>query len=320
MILQPGYRPPVYLRNGHLQTILPALFRKIKEVKYSREDIIISDGDYLELDWVKNGNSKLAILSHGLEGSSKANHILGMSAHLSKNGFDVLAWNFRGCGGTINKNLRFYHGGASDDLDEVIGHAIKEGYPEIYLVGFSMGANITLKYLGEKASVAYQNIKGAVAISAPCDLKGAAVKLEKKVNGIYLRRFLRSLKEKIILKEQRIPGSFDLSLLAGIKDFHAFDDHFTAPLHGFKDADHYYYRSSALRFLKGISVPVLILNAADDPYLSPSCYPEEQAGENEFITLEIPRWGGHVGFMHSGPNGLYYSEERALQFLQECNS
>jgi predicted alpha/beta-fold hydrolase len=175
VILTSTYRAPCMLRNGHLQTVYPYLARRLAPVIYRRERIDTPDGDFLDLDWSKSGDNKLAILSHGLEGSSHRHYMIGMAKMLNRNGWDALAWNYRSCSGEINRRLRWYHNGAIDDLNCVVRHAVKTGnYRSIALIGFSLGGNLTLVYLGSMGMNLDARIGKAVVFSAPCDLKASA--------------------------------------------------------------------------------------------------------------------------------------------------
>lgn len=191
-----GFISPFWLPNGHLQSIYPALFRKISGIKYKRERIITADHDFLDLDWSyarqqSDRSKKLVILSHGLEGNSTRQYILGMVRLLNANGYDCLAWNFRSCSEEMNKTLRFYHSGATEDLDLVINHAFVHGYDCIRLIGFSLGGNLTLKYLGEKGININPAIKRAVVFSVPMDLKACSLAIIKSENRVYMHRFLK---------------------------------------------------------------------------------------------------------------------------------
>lgn len=312
----PEYQKPFYLFNGHLQTIMPSILRKVQNVSYTRERIPTPDHDFLDLDWAKIGSDKLAILSHGLEGDAGRPYIKGMVKALQMAGIDALAWNYRSCSGEPNSLLSSYHLGATHDLDLVIRHALQQKkYAEVYLIGFSAGGNITLKYLGEAPEKVPSEVKKAAVFSVPCDLKSAAVQISKPENKIYLRRFLNSLHLKL---QQKLPianGKLDLSEYHLVKDFHTFDDRFTAPLHGFSSADDYYAKCSSKPYLKAIKVPSLLVNAKNDPFLSPACFPVEEAQANPNFYLEMPEYGGHVGFSMDFRNGVYYSERRAIAFL-----
>lgn len=298
--------------NGHLQTIVPALFRQVEGVQYRRERLLTPDDDFLDADWSRVGSSALAILSHGLEGDSSRSYILGMVKRLNAKGVDALAWNYRSCSGEPNKLLGSYHLGASDDLDFVVQHALLSGkYDTIYLLGFSAGGNISLKYLGENPGLVPQEVKRAAVFSVPVDLKSSA----QRIPTIYTRRFLKSLGKKLELKKEMYPEQVDLSGYSLFWSFPEFDDRFTAPLHGFKDADEYYTRVSSKQFIKNIRIPTLLVNAKNDPFLGGACYPWEEAEQNQNFFLETPAQGGHVGFAEDFRNDVYYSEKRAVQFL-----
>jgi len=309
------YQPKFWLRNGHIQSMLPSTFRKVTGVNFIRERISTPDDDFLDIDWLKTGQKKLVIITHGLEGNSRRPYVLGLAKALHQVGYDVLAWNFRGCSGTMNRQFRMYHNGAIDDLEVVIQKAISVGYGHIVLSGFSMGANMTLLYLGKKASHLYLQIKGALTFSAVMDLTDCALTLEKKTNFIYMKYFLRTLRKKVLAKQAQYPDKINAQDLHRVHTFSDFDDRYTAPMHGFKNARDYWKQCSSLPYLKNISVPTLILNAQNDPFLGKNCYP--QATQlSDAIEYEYPKHGGHVGFMQTGVNGLYYSEQRALEFVQ----
>lgn len=307
------YKPPFFLFNAHLETIYPALFRKVTLPSYSRERIITADDDFLDLDWLKQGSSKLVIISHGLEGNSSRAYMKGMAKVFSTNGYDVLAWNFRGCSEEMNKQLRFYHSGATEDLDWLVKHAIQAGYQSIYLIGFSLGGNLTLKYLGEKPP--HAQIKKAVVFSVPMHLHSSCLKISQRSNAVYANRFLKSLKAKIITKSSS-KTDLDTKNIHTIKTLVEFDDFYTAPLHSFKNALDYYDKNSSLYFLDTISLPTLIVNASNDPFLSEECFPKDIMRHHPFVTFETPSHGGHVGFAQFNKNGLYWSEERALRFIE----
>ncbi|RYD82452.1 MAG: alpha/beta fold hydrolase [Sphingobacteriales bacterium] len=232
LVEKSGYKAPFWAVGGHTQTILPALFRKVKLVNFQQEKISTPDGDFLYADWLRNKHKKLAILSHGLEGNSHSGYILGMAKLLHANGFDVLAWNHRTCTGEINLTQRMYHSGNSEDLRTVLNYVLALNlYDEIDLVGFSMGGNITLKYLGEGAENISTLIKKAVVFSVPVDLDSSGKKLEKAFNKIYLNRFLKSLKAKILQKHIQSPGLIkNIEKLQKANNFYDFDEWFTSRL------------------------------------------------------------------------------------------
>ncbi len=313
------YQAPFLLQNRHMLTIYPSLFRSIKPAEYRRQRIATPDADFLDLDFSEQGNKSIVVILHGLEGNATRKYVLGMVHIFNGAGFDTVSMNFRGCSGEPNKNLRFYHSGETGDLHTVIQYLVSlEKYTAIHLVGFSLGGNVTLKYLGEQGAALDSRVKSAVAISVPCDLKSGSGELEKKHNIIYMQRFIRDLGEKLRLKEQQFPGSISLDHYANIRSFRQFDDRYTAPMHGFKDALTYWEQCSSLPLLRYIRIPVLVINAKDDPFLGKECYPYEIAAESAYLFLETPHQGGHVGFVKFGEE-FYWSEKRALAFIKEIS-
>lgn len=318
------YRPGFFLWNGHVQTVYPVLLRPDPPVSPRRERISTPDGDFLDLDWhaaapgtAPRGRPRLAVIGHGLEGHSRRKYAAGMARALTRRGWDALAWNLRGCSGEINTKRSFYHSGFTDDLDTVVRHAITcRPSAEIALIGFSIGGNMVLKYLGEDPDRVPAAVRRAVALSVPCDLAGAARVLEKRCNRIYEVYFLRSLKAKIRAKNARMGPVLDVSRLDAIRTLAEFDDRYTAPMFGFAGASEYYRKASCLPHLESIRVPSLVLNAADDPFFSQTCFPRRAAVINDFLTLEIPRTGGHVGFVVRNADNEYWSESRTADFLE----
>jgi len=309
MSLKP-YRPPFFLFNGHLQTIYPTLFRKIPRLAFAHEEIATPDDDFLDLFWSTQQSNKLVIISHALEGNAHRHYMVGMATACFHAGFDVVRWNFRGCGDQLNRQRRFYHSGATEDLNAVVDHCRKKGYHNISLVGFSLGGNLTLKYIGELKSQA-DKITKAVALSVPLDLLSSCHQISQPSNRVYANRFLKSLKKKVVEKA-KVRADINIDGIDSIRTLTDFDDRYTAPLHGFGTAVNYYKQCSAVRFLDAIEKPVLIINAINDPFLTPACYPKQL---NPNIQFESPAHGGHVGFTQFTKNGLYWSEERAVAFL-----
>ena len=308
------YRPVFPFGNGHIQTIYPVLFRTISSLVYTRERITTADDDFLDLDWSAPGNDRLAIVSHGLEGNSTRTYVKAMVQALNHSNWDALAWNYRSCSGEPNRKLRSYHNGATDDLARVIEHARnKEKYKEIALVGFSLGGNLTLVHLGRDRVDPI--VKKAVVFSVPCDLAASAGALEKPSNRLYMKRFLVLLHRKIKEKMAIMPHALDDSGYDRIRTFRQFDDRYTAPIHGFKDARDYWEKCSSLRYIPEIDRPCLIINALNDPFLPRECFPIAQAAQNPNITLKMPQSGGHVGFVSFNEQGRYWSEDQAVWFL-----
>jgi predicted alpha/beta-fold hydrolase len=309
--------PPRLLFNGHFETIIPSIFRKIIGVQYQRERIDTPDNDFLDLDWSNVGSNKLLIISHGLEGSSERHYARGLAKLFNQNGYDVLAWNNRTCGGEMNLQPIMYHHGASYDLKTVIDHVEKtKNYNAYYLAGISMGGAQTLKYLGENGLDLNSKIKKAAVYSTPCNLPDSAATLKAKKNAFYKKRFLGKLKAKMFLKGQQFPGLVDLDLLKKVKEFDTFDTHFTAKIHGFKDANDFYHSVSADNWIKDIQIPTLVINALNDPLLLDRCYPIESARNHPKLFLEMPKRGGHTGFIVKGQE-FTWSEYRFLEFLKE---
>lgn len=317
-IFSSKYRAPLWIGGKHAQTIIPALFRKVYGVQYLRERITTEDNDFLDLDWSRIGSKKLIVISHGLEGSSRQAYVLGMVKQFNACGWDALAWNLRSCSGELNHSVRFYHGGCIEDLQAAIQHAVKsKKYREICLIGFSLGGNITLKYLGDLQASIPSQIHRACVLSVPCDLYACARSLSHGINRIYLNSFLTTLKEKIRRKTQFFPGLYSKIPIDKIQDFIDFDNHITAPLCGFKDAFHYYLECSSKHSISKIKTPTLIVNALNDPFMHPACFPHEECHNSSWVNLESPYDGGHQGFIKNQISGTYWSEERALEFLEE---
>lgn len=316
LIRPTSYTSPRWLYNGHLQTIVPSLFRKVRDVSFQRERIATDDDDFLDLDWLKSEHDKIVIVSHGLEGDSHRPYVKGIAKAFHAAGWDVAAWNFRGCSGEVNRALRFYHSGATEDLHTVMEHVLETGnYRKVALIGFSLGGNLTLKYLGENPDKLPGQISGATVFSVPLHLHSSSQQLSQKGNQIYSSRFLKKLRQKVKAKSLAMPGQLTLEHFKKIRSLEDFDDFYTAPLHGFENAKAYYEACSAIRFIDKINVPTLIVNAANDPFLTPECFPTEQVQNHPCVYLEIPEKGGHCGFPLYNDQGIYWSEIRALEFL-----
>ena len=319
------FMPLQKYRNAYIQSVLPTLFRKVESVHYTRQRMNTSDGDFIDLDWSLASENKvpaesLAVICHGLEGSSDRAYMLGMVKAFNTRGIDAVAYNYRGCSGEMNLMKKLYSAGATDDLQEVLD-AIKKhyDYPTVYLVGFSLGGNLVLKYGGEKAGDIDPHIKGIVAISAPCDLYSSSIELLKAKNYMISLRFLIMLRNKFKVKADQYPELKSINIKA-IKNLKQFDDQITAPLSGYKDAEDYWYKASCIRKLDQLAIPALIINAADDPILGAECYPYQEARTNEYVHLEVPARGGHVGFMHRPNQNEYWHERRTVEFLMQINN
>lgn len=316
-LLTSMYKAPLFFHNRHMQTIIPAFFRKVGGLTYHRKRLELADKDFLDIDMSSVGAKRVVIVTHGLEGSSNAVYVKGMVRAFNARAWDAIAVNLRGCSGEPNLTAATYHSGKTEDLDSVVQFVIGScGYDEVSLVGFSLGANLTLKYAGERGDMISQNISSVIAISSPCELAASAGELDKPENSIYTGHFLKSLIKKMRQHEHLMPREItrDYSSIKTLRDF---DNEFTAPLNGFADAADYWYKCSANRCIADIAVATLIINAKDDPILAEECYPKEEAQRNDLLFLEIPEKGGHVGFVSFGISGEYWHETRAADFAQQ---
>lgn len=320
-----NYKSPFYyFGNAHLQTIMPSFFRKVEGVSYQRERIETPDGDFLDLDWAIVSSSlseketkKLLIVSHGLEGDSGRHYVKGLIKVMNKEGWDGLGWNCRSCSGELNRLPRFYHHGDTPDLDLVVRHAVEQhGYQTIVLAGFSLGGSMTLKYFGERGENILPQVKKGLAFSVPCDLAACSDELAKPSKLFYTRRFLGKLHKKIRAKAQIMPDKISAEFIDQIRIFRDFDNIYSSKLHGFEDAADYYKKVSSLFFLHGIRRPVLLINTLNDPFLTPSCFPKDIAQNHEFLHLEMPAQGGHVGFQLKDSQETY-AEIRTKEWLKE---
>lgn len=317
------HTPPFWLPNGHLQSIYPAMFRKINSVPYQRERALTDDGDFLDIDWAYSQNGEatpapLIILSHGLEGSSSSQYIRGMVKVLTNEGYDCLSWNFRSCSGEMNRTFRFYHSGATDDLDFIVRYAIGKGYRHIQLVGFSLGGNLTLKYLGEQSKNLSAEVRKAVVFSVPMDLKASSMEINRLRNRVYMHRFLNTLMPKVRIKSSIFPEKISLKDYHKVRTLYDFDHIFTAAIHGFDSADDYYAKCSSMHFVERITIPTLIVNAINDPMVPYNSLPIKKMDTLTAVQLELTRQGGHCGYRPSRvTDGLYWSEQRAIRFLEK---
>lgn len=291
------------------------MIRKVPEISQTRERLELDDGDFIDIDWSfanEGETEKLVVILHGLEGNSKRPYVKGMAYKFITNGWDAAAVNLRGCSGEINRLYRSYNAGASEDLKAVLDHiSHSKKYPGITLIGFSLGGNLMLKYLGE-GDYQQNAVKAAIAISTPCDLYLSLKRLEEPHNFLYSRRFVKKLKKQLHLRSSRFPGKLSEKDISQCKSLYAIDDLYTGKAHGFKNAREYYEKSSALSFIPKIKTPSLLINAKNDAFLSANSTPKEMALNNPFFYLENPEYGGHVGFIQKGNST--YVEDRALEF------
>lgn len=328
MHLNSPFRPAWWLNNPHLQTLYPALLRRSAPLRPRRERLSTPDGDFIDLDWCGEDGRYLVVLLHGLSGSSQSGYIKGLQDALLACGFSSVALNFRGCGGEPNRLARCYHSGDTEDI-QFLYQTLRQRLPQTALaaVGFSLGGNVLLKWLGEQGGKL--DLFAAVAVSVPLVLSVCATKLDSGFSRIYRRHLLNELKQYIRAKHRHLAGLglFDeaeklrqLGDLSGIKSFWQYDDRVVARLHGFKNVDDYYRRASSRQFLKSIRVPTLVIQADDDPFMTPAVLPA--AGElSAQVRLEIINGGGHVGFI--GGQRLckpeYWLDRRIPAFLKSMS-
>ncbi|MDD2966745.1 MAG: alpha/beta fold hydrolase [Desulfovibrionaceae bacterium] len=317
-VLASMYSAPLFLRNGHVQTCWPVLFRTMPPQPCQRQRIDTADGDFLDIDVHRHsqsgGHRRAVVISHGLEGNSQRKYILGMAKACLALGFDVLAWNMRFCSGTVNATEQLYNMGHTADVAAVAAWGVGLGYNELALIGFSMGGNQILRWLGTGQPAIPPEVKAACAISVPCDLPRAAAVLDKPENRLYMRYFMRSMLKKASIKAARFP-QYAAVLGQEIHSFAAFDRLLTAPLYGYASAQEYWESTASLPVLGNITVPVYMLAAADDPFCSPSCFPYAAAQGNKLLNLEVAPHGGHVGFVVLGKDAFYWSEQQVQKFL-----
>lgn len=324
MLIKTTFKPAWWLKNCHLQTLYPALCRRISSPPLRRERLITPDHDFLDIDWCGEGDQPLVILLHGLTGSSQSGYIKGLQHVLLSHNYRSVALNFRGCSGESNHSARCYHSGDTQDINFLYQTLYeRESQPPFAVIGFSLGGNVLLKWLGEQGDKL--SLSAAVAVSVPLVLSTCATKLDYGFSKLYRANLLRELKEYIHNKQQRLnflghqheaQKIKQLGDLSKIKSFWEYDERVVAKLHGFKNAHDYYRRSSSRQFLKNIAVPTLIIHAVDDPFMTPEVIP--QAEElSKTVQLEITPAGGHVGFV-GGKNPfkpLYWLEQRIPEFL-----
>jgi predicted alpha/beta-fold hydrolase len=289
--------------------------------RFRRERWDLPDGDFVDVDRLDGAgrSAPVLVISHGLEGSSRASYVRGLAAAASRRGLAVAAWNFRGCSGEPNRLLRQYHSGDTGDLGAIVDRLSAEdpGRP-IALAGFSLGGNQLVKWLGERGADLPAAVRSAVAISVPFDLSLCATALDGPGfwPWVYRERFLRRLRRKALRKAADHPGRIDADAVRRTTTFSAYDGLVTAPLHGFESAADYWTRSSSAQFVAGVRRPLLLLSADDDPLVPARSLPVEQSERNPAVTLEVTAGGGHVAFVSGAPwRPGFWAEERALDFL-----
>ncbi len=319
------YLAPKWLPGGHLQTIIPSLFAKIPEVNYRRERWELADGDFIDTDWALPADKSktldtrpLVVLFHGLEGSSESHYAMAVMRAVLDKGWSGVVIHFRGCSGEVNRLPRFYYAGESAEMQSMLSRlAASANNRPIYAVGFSLGGNALLKWMGEYAEQAHKLVTKAAAISAPLDLAASAITLDQGLNRlIYTPMFVSSLKKKALALSERYPGLLNVKQVKAARTIHDIDNAVTAVLYGAKNAQDYYAKNSARPWLNKIPLPTLILNARNDPFL-PEQFLPDLAEVSAKVQLEYPRHGGHVGFATAPfPGHVNWLPKRLLQFFE----
>ena len=314
------FRPAWWAPGPHAQTIWGKFFRRHSPVTTRRERWDTPDGDFVQLARLDAapGAPRLLLL-HGLEGAPHSHYARGLFAACRQRGWAMDMLIFRSCAGEPNRARRFYHSGETEDVDLVVRRIVAE-HPAAPLVtvGISLGGNVLLKWLGERGGEVPPLLRGAVAVSVPYDLARGSRHIERGFSRVYTRNFLRSLKRKAADKHASYPGLFDTAALERARTLWDFDEHVTAPVHGFASAADYYARSSAIHFLPSIRVPTLLLSAADDPFLPHAVLDDVRtiAARNPALTARFVRQGGHVGFVGGRLpwRPEYWAEDRITEF------
>jgi len=278
------YKPKIWLRNGHINTLYTYFYRKLNEPNYTRERWDTIDGDFIDLDFVRGNHRRLVILSHGLEGGSDSQYIIAATNLLSQNRYDICALNYRSCSGEMNRTKTMYHSGFTTDLHMIVTK-LADQYDEIYLIGYSLGGNMNLKYTTDGVSTVHSNIKAVISISAPIDLAGSSERISSWYNYQYQYNFLQTLNAKMRIKAAMHPETIDINDIKKVKTLIDFDEYFTGPLHGFDGAQDYYNQCNALQFLENVKLPTLLISSEDDPFLTDSCLPTDIAKSNKDIYL-----------------------------------
>lgn len=315
------YRPAWWASNPHVQTLWAKLLRPTSTIPTRQELLETADGDVLEIRRfdAPAGRPRLVVL-HGLEGTIRSHYLGGVLAEAQRRGWGADIMLFRGCGEQPNRTRRFYHSGETGDIAFVVDRVVDE-HPasRIGLTGFSLGGNVLLKWLGERGASLPANVAAAAAVSVPFDLARSAAHIDRGFARVYQAHFLRSLRRKTLAKMQHFPELVHPQRLSGARSIRDFDDVVTAPIHGFRDAEDYYARSSAIRWIGKIHLPTLLLNALDDPFLPPDVLTavEGIAQTNPALHIDFPAHGGHVGFVSGRVpwRADYWAERRVAEFL-----
>jgi hypothetical protein len=315
------YAPPWWLTGAHAQTLAGQFLRPAPDGILTTERIETPDGDFLDITWMPETDPTvpLVLVLHGLEGHTRKGYMVQTYLALADRGMRAVGLNFRGCSGEVNRKPRFYHSGETEDVGFVFG-LLRERFPTrpLMAIGFSLGGNILLKYLGERGAKHAATFSAAVAVSVPYDLSAGADALERRgMARIYTGYFLRSLVAKVRAKKEILANILDLEAVWASATIRDFDDAATVKLHGFSGSEDYYRKSSSNRFVQSVRVPTLLLQSRDDPFLPAAALPLSAIEANPFLTLVLTDRGGHVGFLEGGPpwNPAFWVEEQSASFL-----
>lgn len=316
-----SYQAPAWLRGAHAQTIWP-LTIKGPQPALRRERWSTPDNDFIDVDLLAGRpDAPLVVLFHGLEGSARSHYARSLMRALAARGWQGAVAHFRGCSGEPNKLARAYHSGDSEEIHWIL-QRFAERFPQVprHAAGVSLGGNALLCWLGRQGNAAAQWLNGAAAISAPLDLLASGHHLGRGFNKVYTEYFLRTLRRHVTEKAGRFPGLFDLEGAVRARNLAEFDTAYTAPMHGFRDAEDYWRRASSKPLLANISVPTLVLNARNDPFLPEAALPSDKDVSAQ-VTLEQPAEGGHVGFVTGPfPGRLDWLPQRLLAHFDQVQA
>lgn len=307
MIIASEFKPAPLWGNRHIQTIVPNLLFPRVPVDLKRERLELPDGDFIDVDWTTGSGGPIVIVLHGLEGSMRSRYACNIMRTLHGMGLRAAMPYFRGCSGEANRLPISYHSGFTQDLEYLSG-LLKQREPGTPLaaVGYSLGGNVLLKWLGDSPNAS--RLVTGVAVSVPFDLAACSAAIERGFSQVYMWELMSRMRRSARRKFSRIPSPMPLSDIDRLRTFRQYDDALTAPLHGYKDADDYYIRCSSRPFLKRIQVPTLVLHSSDDPFMTPEAVPTD-AELSPAVRFELSQKGGHVGFM----NGSIFRPRRWLE-------
>ena len=318
-LLQSDFAPTLPFKNTYFNTMYRPLFMK-ETCNYTRKRIYTWDEDFIDLDFSKVNSKTIALLIHGLEGSSESKYMISTTNELNGKGMDVVAFNLRGCSGEDNLLLGTYHSGKTEDVHFVIDHLLANyNYENIILVGFSLGGNLALKYMGEYADNISSKIKGAIATSVPIDIASSEREMDKIKNKLYIEQFLKTIRLKVLEKSHKFPDfELDKEKLFKAKRFKHLEKLYTVPVFGFKSPEDYWEKASSKPYLSKINKPTLLINAKDDSFLAKECFPIEEARDSDTFFLEITKYGGHVGYISTfKQQESRWLENRISRFIEE---